>query len=199
DWSPTTGLSNSHSGTTRAQPAQDVTYRIVGSDKVGCFSDTGFVAIKVYANPTVDAGEDTTINVGQAYTTHPILSSDITDVKWLPDYGIIGSTSAQGGIVVKPKQTTTYRIAVQNPGGCKSDDEITIFVVCNGSNLFIPNTFSPNGDGKNDVFYPRGTGLSAIKTMRIFNRWGEQVFQKANINSNSITGSLQFILKKPAY
>jgi len=56
--------------------------------------------------------------------------------------------------------------------------------VCNDKNVFIPNTFSPNNDGVNDWFYPRGTGLFKIQGMRIFNRWGQMVFQKANLFPN---------------
>jgi gliding motility-associated-like protein len=58
-------------------------------------------------------------------------------------------------------------------------------VICEGKNYFVPNTFSPNNDGQNDVFYPRGTGLDRIQSMRIFNRWGEIVFEKKNFAANS--------------
>ena len=63
-------------------------------------------------------------------------------------------------------------------------DVVTVHVLCNGANVFIPNTFSPNADGANDVFYPRGTGLFKIKTLRIFNRWGQVVFEKQSFNAN---------------
>ena len=43
---------------------------------------------------------------------------------------------------------------------------------------------APNGDGNNDIFYPRGTGLFSIKTLRIFNRWGEVVFEKNGFMPN---------------
>jgi len=49
----------------------------------------------------------------------------------------------------------------------------------------MPNTFSPNNDGSNDAFYPRGKGLYSIKTLRIFNRWGEIVFEKKDFPVNS--------------
>jgi gliding motility-associated-like protein len=51
----------------------------------------------------------------------------------------------------------------------------------------VPNTFSPNGDGRNDVFYPMGQGISQIKSFRIFNRWGELVFERANLFANDPT------------
>ena len=58
---------------------------------------------------------------------------------------------------------------------------------CNGGNLFLPNTFSPNGDGKNDAFYPRGSGIRKIKSLRIFNRWGETVFTATDFDANDET------------
>jgi gliding motility-associated-like protein len=55
---------------------------------------------------------------------------------------------------------------------------------CLANEIFVPNTFSPNGDGRNDRFYPQGLGVAGIKHMRIFNRWGELVFEKTNFSSN---------------
>ena len=49
----------------------------------------------------------------------------------------------------------------------------------------MPNTFSPNGDGSNDIFYPRGKGLDRVKSLRIFNRWGEVVFEKTDFPINN--------------
>ncbi|MBA2762989.1 MAG: gliding motility-associated C-terminal domain-containing protein, partial [Segetibacter sp.] len=51
-------------------------------------------------------------------------------------------------------------------------------------NVYVPNTFSPNNDGMNDVFYIRGKGIAAIKSLRIFNRWGTAVFSKLNFSIN---------------
>ncbi|HRG94137.1 MAG TPA: gliding motility-associated C-terminal domain-containing protein, partial [Chitinophagaceae bacterium] len=68
--------------------------------------------------------------------------------------------------------------------GCVNSQSIQVIVICKNSNLFIPNTFSPNGDGSNDIFYPRGKGLDRIKTLRIFNRWGEVVFEKRDVPVN---------------
>jgi gliding motility-associated-like protein len=64
---------------------------------------------------------------------------------------------------------------------------VTVFVVCVEGNLFLPNTFSPNGDGANDVFYPRGKGIYGVKSFRVFNRWGEVVFEQQNIQVNDMS------------
>jgi gliding motility-associated-like protein len=49
----------------------------------------------------------------------------------------------------------------------------------------MPNTFTPNGDGSNDIFYPRGKGLERVRTLRIFDRWGEIVFEKRDFPLNN--------------
>jgi len=75
-------------------------------------------------------------------------------------------------------------VQIQDRYGCKNSGGVTVKVVCNGQNFFIPNTFSPNGDGINDIFYVRGTGLFRVNSMMIFNRWGELVFEKKNFSVN---------------
>ena len=82
---------------------------------------------------------------------------------------------------------TTYRAEVVNAGGCVARDNMTMYVFCNNANIFMPNTFSPNANGQNDVFYPRGRGLYTIKTLRIFNRWGEVVFERLGFQANDVT------------
>jgi gliding motility-associated-like protein len=56
--------------------------------------------------------------------------------------------------------------------------------VCDKGQVFVPNSFTPNGDGQNDVFYPRGVGINKIVSFRVFDRWGEMVFERTNITLN---------------
>lgn len=184
NWSPSAGLSNAFVATPLATPANTTTYRVVGYDDKGCFTDTGYVTVKVYPIPAVEAGADKTINVGQSVELKPVISADVTAAIWSPTQSIVQNNFPN--IIVRPKETTEYTVEVRNGGGCKSRDRVTVYVICNGANVFIPNTFSPNNDGSNDIFYPRGTGLFSIKTMRIFNRWGEVVYEKSNFMPNDV-------------
>ena len=77
---------------------------------------------------------------------------------------------------VAVKGSATYRVDVINEGGCKSSDDITITAVCNGSNYFLPNTFSPNGDGKNETFRAYGNAIAGV-SMKVFNQWGELIYE----------------------
>jgi gliding motility-associated-like protein len=184
-WLPTGGLNNPSISSPSASPTVTTTYQVVASDSLGCFQDTGYVLVNVFPIPTVNAGEDQTINVGKQTDIIPQISEDVTSVLWTPTKGIIANNYP--GITVKPAETIDYSIEVKNEGGCTATDQVTIHVLCNNANIFIPNTFSPNGDGANDVFYPRGSGLFKIKNFKIYNRWGEIVFEKSQINANDVS------------
>lgn len=182
-WSPASSVDNPNISNPTVNPDTSTTYRVVAVDDKGCFRDTAFIPVKVNLIPTVEAGIDKTINVGQTVELVPEISNDVISVAWQPTSGIF--RNVYPGITIKPIENTEYTVEVKNRGGCKAKDKLTVFVICNGSNIYIPNTFSPNSDGVNDVFYPRGTGLFKIKNMRIFNRWGTVVFDRSNFNANN--------------
>jgi gliding motility-associated-like protein len=66
---------------------------------------------------------------------------------------------------------------------------MTVYLFCNNSQVFVPNTFTPNSDGENDVFYPRGVGVDKVGAFRIYNRWGELLFERKNINLNDASNA----------
>jgi gliding motility-associated-like protein len=129
-------------------------------------------------NPTIMAG--TGINLPVTYT------GNIVNYNWTPANSLDCSDCAVP--FAKPGKTTTYKVTATDVYGCSNTTDVTVFVVCSEKNLFVPNTFSPNNDGNNDVFYPRGSGLTRIQNMRIFNRWGQTVFHKSNFAANDPTG-----------
>lgn len=86
--------------------------------------------------------------------------------------------------LARPTFTKTYTVTVTDNNGCQRTADVTVDVVCTNENYFVPNTFSPNGDGMNDVFYPRGRGLARVQSMRVFNRWGQVVFERKNFMAN---------------
>jgi gliding motility-associated-like protein len=184
-WSPSIGLDNATSKTPKATPSSTTTYTVTGRDNDNCFTQTATVVVKVNPIPTVDAGVDATISVGSTIQLKSKTSPDVNSWNWTLPYTLSCATCADP--VAKPRSNTTYRVDVANAGGCTSMDEVTINVICNNGNLYIPNTFSPNNDGMNDRFYPRGTGIARIKSLRIYNRWGEVIFEKINFNPNDPT------------
>ncbi len=71
----------------------------------------------------------------------------------------------------------TYHVTVTDSHGCTGEGEVVIDI--NGSDLFVPNTFSPNGDGENDLFQVFGRNLETLY-LRIYDRWGEMVYETRN-------------------
>jgi len=182
NWFPTTGLNHPNSSATSANPNSTTIYRVIARDNDNCFTDTATVTIVVSPLPTVNAGNDMTISSGTPGQLNATGSTDVTNWSWTPQYYL--SCYSCPTPKAEPKQTTTYTITAKNAAGCTTKDEVTVFVTCNKGNLYIPNTFSPNGDGMNDRFYPRGTGIGIIRSFRVFNRWGELVYEKVNFNAN---------------
>ncbi len=130
----------------------------------------------------MNAGPDVTIPVGSSYQIQGSGSPDIVSINWMPVKGL--SCTNCFSPLATPQSTTTYIVNVTNNGTCPAADSLTITVVCNNTNFFVPNTFSPNGDGVNDVFYVRGKGLHIIPSMVIYNRWGQIVFEKRDFAPN---------------
>jgi gliding motility-associated-like protein len=82
---------------------------------------------------------------------------------------------------VKAYDDITYRLTVIDANGCEGFDEVVVELERN-RNVFVPNVFSPNGDDKNDFFQPfTGLGVVKVNYMRVFDRWGELMYQLQNI------------------
>ena len=154
---------------------------LIASNKLGC-KDTVTRPVMVPPNPVITVLNNPVIPVGTSITLPISYSPNVSTYNWTPPLAL--SCADCPTPVATPKSTTKYRVTATDIYGCTSNNEVTVVVVCNDKNFFIPNTFSPNNDGNNDVFYPRGNGIARIQSMRIFNRWGEMVFQRTNFAAN---------------
>jgi gliding motility-associated-like protein len=181
-WSPAEGLSAPNI----AQPVitidRNIDYKVVGYDTLGCFTDSAFVAVRIFTYPSVQLGADATLATGNTYVFNPVISPDVTAYNWTPSTGLTCTTCPNPELTATIN--ATYVLKVANAAGCEASDSLQIFVTCNNSNVFVPNTFSPNKDGMNDYFYPRGKGVYSVQNFIIFNRWGVKVFEKKNISVN---------------
>jgi len=200
-WSPATGLSSINSGNTIASPASTIVYTVVVSTNY-C---TASASVEVYVNPApaVTACCNVVLQEGQSTTlsVSPILSID--NYYWTPVDGL--SCVSCPNPVASPNINTTYYVAITDSNGCVKTDTVTVDISC--GIVFIPEAFSPNGDGQNDVLYVRG---DCIKTMQfdVFDRWGNKVFETNDKNNgwNGIckgaamnTGSYVYYLNATMY
>lgn len=154
------------------------TYNFTIRDDGGCTA-TASATITQPAQLTVDAGENQTIDLGDATTITAIANATNLVFQWSPPDSLscLDCPSPE----VNPSKTTPYTVTVEDPNGCIATDEVTIIVTKNRK-LFIPTAFSPNGDGFNDFFTLfGGKGASQIKSLRIFSRWGELIFERKDL------------------
>ncbi|MBK9336270.1 MAG: gliding motility-associated C-terminal domain-containing protein [Lewinellaceae bacterium] len=138
----------------------------------------------------VDLGGTQIISLGDSTTLQVLVNvpiDSIQSVSWGPPLDTTDCTTCLS-YVVAPFVTTTYSVTVVTTGGCSDADQVTVFVD-RRRYLYVPNAFSPNGDGENDVFaiFAKPNTVKNIKTMQLFNRWGEAVFQLDNFLPNNPT------------
>ena len=183
-WTPAQGLNNPRISNPTASPAVTTTYRVVGYDGFNCFTDTAFIVVAVGQYPTVNLGPDKTLSTGTVLPlTSTITNGPIRDWLWTPDNDLSCGNCALPNALIK--NDIRYVVNVTNIYGCSASDSINIKVFCTDAQVFIPNGFSPDGDGINDVLMVRGKGILSVKSFRIFNRWGEVVFEKINFPPNN--------------
>jgi gliding motility-associated-like protein len=148
----------------------------------GC-KDTATKNILIHPLPQVSMPSAITMQVGFPITIPATYTSNVWSWTWTTAATLNCGDCPQP--VANPKFNTKYTVSFIDSNGCKNTGDIQIIVVCKNENVFVPNTFSPNGDGNNDVFYVRGRGLDRVKSLRIFNRWGEIVFEQQNFPVNN--------------
>lgn len=182
-WSPSATLSAINIADPFANPVINTTYKVIGYDSLGCFTDSAFAVVNVVTAPTVDLGPDLTLAAGATKLLSPIVSSDVVKYAWSPSLGLSCTNCATP--VLTAFGNYTYVLKVSNAGNCSAQDSLKVITSCNNTQVYIPNTFSPNGDGTNDIFYPRGTGSFIVNYMKIYNRWGETVFEKKYVPVNN--------------
>jgi gliding motility-associated-like protein len=182
-WSPSLDLDRADVANPIASPATTTTYTVIGKDAFGCFTDTGKVTISVGKPSTLFIGNDTTIMAGTTIN----LSARVGNAPAIKySWKAIADLDCRGCVETKAtiKKDECISCTITNTYGCQSTDTICIKTFCKSAQAFIPNAFSPDGDGVNDKLYVMGTGIKLVKSFRIFNRWGQLVFEKINFNTN---------------
>jgi gliding motility-associated-like protein len=141
----------------------------------GCDS-THTVTVAIVDLVNLEFPSDITIQLGETTTLDPVATPPTgLTYTWQPDPSL--SCTDCPNPVASPISTTKYYLSVEDEGGCDDSDEITVFVKRPG--VYIPNSFSPNGDGINDVFtiFSDGRSVKRVVSLKIFSRWGESVFE----------------------
>lgn len=159
-------------------------YAVTVEDINGCMYE------QIFNLPTpqllaADIGSDRTVNIGDSVT----ISLDVTI-----DPGAIDSIIWTGpfsspcpycvNVTFFPDESSQILVTVIDTNGCRASASMLLEVRV-PRNVYMPNVFSPNGDGVNDRFTIYGNTITRINTLQIFDRWGELIFEKDGFAPNA--------------
>lgn len=168
------------------------TYQITVADATGC----ELISTVEISDPPplqLDLGNDQQIEAGAGATVTVNSNFSFENLEWSPDTGV-SPTSDPATFVLSPASTTTYVATATDTQGCTAQGSITISiddtmepVDSTAIQVYIPNAFSPNGDGVNDIFtiYADDTVVN-VSELRIFDRWGNFLYQVSDLPPNDI-------------
>lgn len=179
-WQNSPTISNTNDLNPFAYPKTNTTY-FAYFENGKCDVQKIPVQVDVKPLPTVTAGEDHIIIKGSEVQIDASSPNNVSYV-WSEDYKL-SCTNCQSPMA-SPEKDTSYLVTAINEFGCKATDKLYIRVIedCAGKIVYVPNTFTPNGDGQNDVLKVFGPGVASVKLLRVFNRWGQLVFETTNPN-----------------
>ena len=180
-WSPSSIISSQPNETTViVNPPTTQYLYVTASASNGCLiEDSILISVSDLGNiPVVATASEYIVVEGTtvALTGTPSAGYNIT---WTPITGVSNPSIAQ--TTANMTSTTLFNYSVTD-GICLKSDTVLVKVlefVCGDPFVFIPNAFSPNKDGENDILYVRGILVDKM-TFRVFDRWGEMVFESTN-------------------
>ncbi|TVR79462.1 MAG: hypothetical protein EA412_06585 [Chitinophagaceae bacterium] len=180
-WSPEWMFENANELNPVVSPQHDITFQLSTDGEI-CENFVQYVHIVVEEGPEVKISyelTDITLN------TYQLLSSAIgneLEYYWSPDE-YLDCSDCPNPLILE-NGSSFFELTVIDNNGCEATDSIFLQITdyCL-EDIFIPNTFTPDGNEINDILYVRSRKLESIDFFRIFNRWGQLVFETNDINS----------------
>ncbi len=172
-WSPAAFLTATNIPNPQSiKPTDNVRYIVTVRDVLGCpkpAKDTMFLFVaKIKAN----AGpRDTSVVLDQPLQ---LGATGSINYSWTPTTWL--NNPLISNPVALPRKDIEYIVRVSNNAGCFAFDSIRVRVFNIKPDLLVPNAFSPNGDGNNDVFKPILIGMKSLDVFQVYNRWGQMLY-----------------------
>jgi gliding motility-associated-like protein len=162
-------------------PTRDTTFTVRVTNQLGCtFSGSVDVDVKSLL-PSLEAIA-TPYDIAYGDTSQlSITTQGVASVAWRSDETL--SDTSIFTPVAYPLETTVYYVLATDTNGCFASDTVIVRVFktpCATGGVFLPNAFTPNGDGKNDVLYVRGIRITEV-FLAIYDRWGQLMFETSDI------------------
>lgn len=187
-WLSSPTLSNTKILNPIVNPKVTTAYVLSAYDNKGC-PKPGFDTVVVNVLPDIKAfaGRDTAVITGQLLQ---LQASGGIKYKWIPATALTNDAIANPVAVYNtPSTGILYKVMIYNEANCADSAFIKVKVFQTLPSVFVPNAFTPNHDGKNDLLRPIAVGMSSIDYFQIFNRWGQLVFS-TTINEHGWDGTI---------
>ena len=182
-WSPAASLSTDNIAEPLASPVDTTRYRVIVTNGFNC-TDTAYTTINVIVKPIVNAGEDRTIIGGRPVQLTGTVSGNVAGYFWSPNTSISNINVLNP--VVNPDADIDYTLTAIAANNCGVVTDIISISVFTG--LYIPNTFTPNGDGKNDVWNIPALAAFPKAQLIVFDRYGEKIFETTGLQAGGWDG-----------
>ena len=175
-WHPGLYLSDSTSAAPWVYPITSQDYVGIAYSQYNC-RDTVHAYVIVSPNAEILIPDSATIYPGESYQIPD--QTNCTSFAWFPPSGL--SSASVSSPVAMPELSTKYIVTASNEYGCKITDSILI-TVSTETLLDAPNAFTP-GNGPNNTFKLVKRGIAKLNYFRIYNRWGNKVYESADIDA----------------
>ncbi len=172
-WTPSETLSNSAGDTTLASPTEPTIYEVLVANALGC-SKTLEVLVNLYTPPHVVASGPSFVLAGQEIELEGITNG--VTYYWESEDSVLCSDCYT--TLVTPDETSYYYFTAIDTNGCRNTDSLEVLIE---SSLYVPNSFTPNGDGVNDFFRIEAREVHDFQ-LYIFNRWGQLIYETTDPN-----------------
>jgi gliding motility-associated-like protein len=189
DWLPNLYLDRDDSAYVVATPNTSINYTVYGYGQYRvCPPTTQQITVQVLpAMPFNVTAVPQVIILGSTSQLTGFPAGAIDSIIWTPNTTLTCDDCIDP--VSEPPATTTYVATIYYSlldAYCNTADTVTVTVYdqCPKEIFYMPNTFTPNGDGQNDIFYPRGYGVKDLLVFRVFDRWGNLVHERTNAKAN---------------
>ena len=180
-WSPAEGLSCTNCPNPLARPTTTTTYTVSALDCSGTVI-TATSRVRVRQPVDVAIVSKKKLRLGESTTLRAVASDPQANLQWREGSKVL--CDACDEIEVRPLVTTVYEVQATTGQGCDDTERLTLIVedACSFADIEIPNIITPNNDGANDLLEIRYAGLKDIVLLRIYNRWGEMVYETRDID-----------------
>lgn len=196
-WTPYFNLLGPHTLTPVASPLVTTDYLLTVTDTLGCpKAVTDTVVVTVIPEVIVNPGNDTSIVINQPLQMHArSTDSALVSYTWTPGTWLDNAfIDAPVATITAAIDSITYTVTAVTPQGCSGTGKMTVTVYTTLPDIFMPSAFTPNGDGKNDIFRPILVGIRDLDYFSIFNRWGQMVYSTSRNGQGwdgSVSGRMQ--------